>query len=460
MKKQSKENMEVSTKKEEKRKSKNNIQSNESKKYSQTKKMKQIAKTEKSKKGQNVVNPIYKEKKSKQKDYLPMFKTVDMLGLVVLTCLVSLCFGYFFGMRTVLKSEKASEIKGMDKIIDTFNDIKENYYEDVKNETLINGAISGMLNSLGDPYSMLIDTSSNSFDVMLEGSYEGIGIEVFNNENGEIEILKVFDYSPASEAGLQKGDLIIKLNKKNVRGKSTSDLVSKIKNFGKKQFTLTVLRGDEELEVTIKRDNVEISSVSSKVYTEGNKKIGYISIDIFAISTYKQFKNELQKLEKKNIDSLIIDVRGNNGGHLSTVSDILSLFLDKSHVIYQTQKKDQTNKFYSTGKITKTYPIVVLTDGSSASASELLTATLKEEYGAVSIGKTTYGKGTVQELKDIDSNEYKFTTKKWLTPKGNWVNDIGVSPDIEVDLSEEYASNPCDETDNQLQKALEYLQNK
>lgn len=429
------------------------------KETAKTKKTKET-KVSTSKRQKSERKKIHKEKINLKKEKLPTFKTIDMLGLLVLTCCISLFSGYFFGNRMAMKTTTASMPTGMDKVINTFNDIKENYYKDVKDETLINGAISGMLNALGDPYAAFIDTSSNNFDVMLEGNYEGIGIEVFNNDKEEIEILTVFDNSPASRAGLKPKDIITKLNNESVKGKSTTELVNKIKKLKNAEFTLMVMRGEDEIKVTVKREQIELSSVRSKTFKEQDKTIGYMRIDIFSLSTYSQFKAQLEKLEKDKMDSLIIDVRGNSGGHLVTVSNILSLFLDKSHVIYQTQKKENIEKFYSTGKTTKTYPIVVLTDGSSASASELLAATLKEEYGATTIGKTTYGKGTVQELKDVDHNEYKFTTKKWLTPKGNWINEKGVTPDIEVDLDQAYLNNPSDETDKQLQKALEYLREK
>ncbi len=408
-----------------------------------------------------VEKPIYKEKKKgEQKEFFPMFKTTDMLGLVIVTCMVSLFVGYIFGTRTILKSNKMNVPKGMNKVIDTFKDIKENYYEDVKDETLINGAIRGMLAALGDPYATFIEGSSNSFDVRLDGNYEGIGIEVFNNKDQEIEITSVFENSSASKAGLQKGDIILSLNKENIRKESTSTLVNKIKKLKDDKFQLTILRGTEEKTVTVQRQHIEIPAVDTKIYEKGEKKIGYISLEIFSVSAYQQFKEKLEDLEKNKIDSLIIDVRGNSGGHLSTVTDLLALFLDKSHVIYQTQKKDDIQKFYSQGKVTKKYPIVLLTNEGSASASELLVAALKEEYEAITIGKTTYGKGTVQELKDVNQGEYKFTTKKWLTPKGNWIHGKGISPDIEVELSETYLENPSEENDSQLARALEYLQEK
>ena len=399
-----------------------------------------------------------KTKRIIKKDNIPFFKTSDTLGLVIITCIVSLFMGYFFGTKITAKQVDKEMENAMDKISSTFQDIKDNYYEEVDDDTLVDGAINGMMAALGDPYaSYYTDDESNSFDIELNGSYEGIGIEVFNNEENEIEILTVFENSPASEAGLKAGDIVTALNDKNIRKKSTQTLVNQIAKLEDETFTLTILREGEEKKLEVNRDYIEISSVSSQVYERNNKKIGYMSVSIFSMKTYEQFKNQLEKLEGENIQSLIIDVRGNSGGHLTTVEDMLSLFLDNSHVIYQIQTKEKTEKYRSIGKVTKKYPIVILTDGSSASASELLTIALKEEYGAISIGTKTYGKGTVQELKNIDGGEYKFTTKKWLSPKGNWINDKGIEPDIEVTLDETYYSNPSAETDAQLQKALEYL---
>ena len=132
--------------------------------------------------------------------------------------------------------------------------------------------------------------------------------------------------------------------------------------------------------------------------------------------------------------------------------------MDSKHVIYQTETKGIVKKYYSNGDVTKKYPIVILQNGNSASASEMLSAALKEEYGAITVGETSYGKGTVQELLDLDDDvEYKITTKKWLTPKGNWINKKGVSVDVEVSLSEEYIENPSEDNDNQLIKALEEI---
>lgn len=398
-----------------------------------------------------------KLKKSKKK-IQTLFKTTDMLGLIIITCIISLFAGAFFGTRFLTNEHESETYKVLDQIKDVYVDIKENYYKETNDEDLINGAINGMIAALDDPYATyLTDDNSNSFDAQLQGSYEGIGIEIFNNTEGDIEILTVFENTSAAKAGLQPGDIIIGINDEDVSKQKTSDLVSKISELKDDSFTIKILRNGEEQQLKVTRKKVELTSVTSKVINKDNKKIGYIKISIFSLNTYSQFSEQLKKLENNKIDSLIIDVRGNTGGHLSTVDDILSLFLDKKHVIYQIETKGEKEKFYSSGKVTKEYPIVILTDSYSASASELLAISLKEEYGAATIGTTTYGKGTVQELKTMDSGEYKFTTKKWLSPKGNWINEKGVEPTIEVTLDENYYKNPTEETDNQLQKAIEYL---
>lgn len=171
-----------------------------------------------------------------------------------------------------------------------------------------------------------------------------------------------------------------------------------------------------------------------------------------------QFKKELDKLENEGIDGLVIDLRGNSGGHLSAAEQIISLFLDSSHPIYQIKSKDSQNIYYSTGNKTKDYKISVLIDSNSASASEVVTSALAEQYGAKTVGKKSYGKGTVQELQTLsDGDQYKLTTKSWLTSKGEVIDGKGIEPDYDVTLSDEYLENPTDESDNQLQKAIEVI---
>lgn len=386
------------------------------------------------------------------------FKTTEVLFLIILTAMISLLVGYLLNNKNINLSSNDANLK---EIIDNYNYIVENYYETIDKSKVVSGAIDGMINSLGDEYSQLLEeNTSSNFYINLEGSYDGIGIEITNNDDNNIVIVGVLENSPAEKAGLKSGDIVKQIDDKIFENCDIKELTKYIKENRKKSYHLVILRDNNEMEFDISKDEVTIKSVLSKVFEKENKKIGYIYISVFSNNTSKQFKSVLKELEDQNIDSLIIDVRENSGGHLTTAVSLLSNFLDSSHVIYQTEKNGEKTKFYSTGDQTKKYSIVVLQNKNSASASELLGSTLKEEYGATVIGETSYGKGTIQEVVNLKNGDtYKFTTKKWLTPKGNWIHEKGVEPDIKVSLDENYQNNPCDETDNQLQTAIDYLSN-
>ena len=226
----------------------------------------------------------------------------------------------------------------------------------------------------------------------------------------------------------------------------------------KDDFKLTYKRNDIEKTVNLRSDTVELKSVSSDVFEKSGKKIGYIRKTIFANNTDEQFKKELTRLENKKIDGLILDLRGNSGGHLVTAEQIISMFLDSSHPIYQIKSKENQSKFYSTGKETKNYKIAILIDGDSASASEVVTSALMEQYGAKVVGEKSYGKGTVQELQTLPNGEqYKLTTKSWLTSKGKVIDGKGIEPDYKVSLDDKYVENPSFDNDDQLQKAIEVI---
>lgn len=384
-----------------------------------------------------------------------VFHTTEVVVLMVITCIVALAMGFFLGNRIdYTLTSKTEEDEHVVEFLENYQYIIDNYYGEVDSETLMDGALDGMLAALGDDYSTVI--SSDTFDAQLEGNYEGVGIEIYSNGN-EIIILSVFEGSSAAEAGLKVGDIIVSIDGISYSGKASSDIADYVSNSTASSFEFEILRDNTSMTVTLKRGNVTIPSVENKIFEKNGKKIGYIYIDIFATATIDQFSEALNQLEKENIDGLILDVRGNSGGHLTTVVDILSNFLDSKNVIYQTETKAETKKFYSRGKVTKTYPIVVLQNSSSASASELLSIALQEQYGATVIGETSYGKGTVQELVTTGDTEYKFTTKKWLSPNGNWIHEKGVTPNINVTLDTAYYDNPIDVNDNQLQRALEEI---
>lgn len=393
--------------------------------------------------------------KVNNKKILPTFKTKEVVFLLLITAIISLIMGGIVTYNVTLKGTNVdSELA---EFIKNYDYITNNYYGDVDKNELIDSAISGMLNTL-DKNSTYVGSDDDNFSIYLEGSYEGTGIQVYNDENNNIVIYSVFDDTSASKAGLKAGDVIIRLNDKDTTNMSIADFSSLVKK-QKGKFKITYKRDDEEKTVSLKVSKVELKSVYSETIEKNDKKIGYIQMSIFANNTYEQFKKALSNLENENMNGLIIDLRSNSGGHLSSAEEIISLFLDSSHPIYQIKTKDSLNTYYSLGKETKKYKIVILIDKNSASASEVTTSALTEQYGAVTVGEKSYGKGTVQELQSLnDGEQYKLTTKSWLTSKGKVIDGKGIEPDYKVSLDEKYYDEPSFDNDNQLQKAIELIE--
>lgn len=379
---------------------------------------------------------------------------------MVIIMIIAILFGFLIGnvvsftKKETTNSSVPSELK---EFVDTYNDIVNNYYDKVNKEELIDAGIKGMINYLDDPYATYFDgTSSTNFNQTLEGNYEGVGIEV-TLDNNKVKITKVFADTPAKKAGIKVGDYITKVNGESVNGKSLSDVVSLIKNAKNKEVEITITRDNQEKAIKVTRTTVDMPYTSSKVYEENGKKIGYLKIEMFSNNITKQVKKELESLKKKNIDKLVIDVRDNPGGYLTQVTEILSLFMTKKDVIYQLQTKNNKEKVYGTSsKATYSYPVVVLINENSASASEILASAFKETYNAEIVGVNSYGKGTVQKTGDLNNGDtIKYTVQKWLTPKGNWINEKGVTPTKEVKLELKENETLTEDNDNQLKAAIE-----
>lgn len=391
------------------------------------------------------------------------FTNVEVIFLIVVTAMVSILMTYVFVSAFYLKEEtkqKNSEDTALQEFIDTYQNVLDSYYEDVDEQELIDNAIKGMLSGLDDPYSTYLDkNTSSNFDATLAGTYQGVGLEVYNDQDMNIVVSRVFENSSADKAGIQAGDIIKKIDDKDLIKQKTSEFSNYTKKKKDGKFQVVYTHEGEEKTAKLERSIIIIQSVSSEVIERNNHKMGYIQIDIFSATTYSQFKKAVEKLEKEQVEGMVIDLRGNTGGHLTVVSDMLSLFMDKKHVLYQIEDKDKKTKYYSTGKETKDYPVVLLQNEGSASASELFTAAMKESYGAKVVGTKSYGKGTVQELNTLqDGTQYKFTTKKWLTPKGNWVHKKGITPDVTIELNDSYLENPTHDNDDQFQKAFAVLE--
>ena len=350
----------------------------------------------------------------------------------------------------------------LSKFVDTYYAIKDNYYGELDNEKLVDSAIKGMISAIGDEYTSYSDTDdADNFKQTVSGIYEGIGCTVGVNLDNKIVVVDMFKDSPAEKAGLKVGDIIIKIDGEDFGGKSSTDMSNYVKSSKNSKVVLTIIRDEETMELDVERKKIEIPYVSGEVITKDDMKIGYIDISLFSSTIYDQFKRELEELEKENISGLVIDVRGNSGGYLSGVTDILNLFLKKGDVIYQLESGNKKQIKKDTTKEKRDYPVAVLVNGGSASASEILASVIKESYNGYVVGTKTYGKGTVQQTTTLpDGSMVKYTVQKWLTPNGNWVNEVGVEPTDTVELDISYAENPIMENDNQLQKALELVTKK
>lgn len=398
---------------------------------------------------------IVNNNKNKEKE-LYTSKEVIIVMIFSIGIGILMCFG---GISIITGKNYLAVTKDLKKVVDTYYAIVDNYYGELDRDKLIDGAVEGMISSVGDTFTSYSDIdSTSSFDETINGSYEGIGCTVATLEDGTISVIDMFEDSPSYKAGLKVGDIILKVDGESYEGKNSNDISNYIKNSGKSKIVLTVKRDNEEKDISINLSKVEIPHVSGKVIEQDSKKIGYIKISLFASNSYKQFKNKLDELEKSNIDDLIIDVRDNSGGYLSSVTDICNLFLDKGKVIYQLEDSKGKVKKKDTTKEKRKYDIVVLINGGSASASEILASAIKESYGGDIVGTNSYGKGTVQQTKKLlDGSMIKYTTQKWLTPDGNSINEVGVTPTKVVELNEEYFNNPTTENDNQLQEAIKLI---
>ena len=363
---------------------------------------------------------------------------------IVIGCLVTLC------TDSVLGSKVDNNVIEFLKI---YNDIKENYYEDVDGKELIDAGISGMFNSLDDENSYFMDEdTTQSFNTTIDGKYVGIGISI-QYQDSITKVVSIFDNSPASEAGIKVDDVIVKVNGKDVTSSTSEEIISMIgKKLGSK-VDITMRRGEEEIDFSLTLSEIEIPSVYSEIIEKNDKKVARLYLDNFASNTYSQFKKELNSLEEKGFDSLIIDVRSNTGGHLSQVYKILDLFFKKDTVLFKIQSKKKITDYKAKTDTYTSYPVVILVNGGSASASEVLASCFKDNYSnATILGTTTYGKGTVQESTNLSSGtSYKFTTEKWLTSKGKWLHKKGLKPDVVVEYDSE------SEEDNQLNEAVNIL---
>lgn len=378
------------------------------------------------------------------------FKGRTVFAFVVLAmlagCVLTLTFiqpSFFAQVSGVGKGSSSEEkataglsSKDLDKLSTTYALIQNKALTAVDREKVMNGAVNGMLAALDDPYTVYMDQEeSKAFDENISSTFQGIGAEV-TSEEGKVVIMSPIKGSPAEKAGLMTSDIIVSVNGEKLEGLTLTQAVMKIRGPKGTQAKLEILRkgSSEPIQVTVVRDNVDLETVFSEMLPGS---IGKLEVTQFSTNTSARFKEELRALEAKGMKGLIIDVRHNPGGMLTAVVEMLDELVPKGKNIVQvedrTGRKEATQSSGTTGK---KYPITVLINKGSASASEILAGGLQEAVGSKLVGETTFGKGTVQVVFDKelgDGSNIKMTVYKWLTPNGKWIHKSGIAPDIAVD---------------------------
>lgn len=353
-------------------------------------------------------------------------------------------------------SSHVQKIEYLEKMID------QEYLGEVDNAEMAEGIYAGLVYGLGDVYSRYYTADEYAQETAsTDGAYAGIGVSIQKNKNGGVQIAECYEGGPGAEAGLQTGDVITAINDTDVTDMELSDVVSLIRENKDNTIVLTVFRENEEKsrEISVDVTDVELPSVFGEML---DKKTGYIQITQFTGVTLQQYKDMFAELKDKGMERLVIDLRDNPGGLLTSVCDILREILPEGLIVYTEDKYGNREEENCDGKHQLDMPLAVLVNENSASASEIFAGAVQDHEVGTIVGTTTYGKGVVQELRQLsDGSAVKLTVSNYYTPNGNSINKVGIKPDVEVKLASELLNKDenTHEEDNQLQKALDVIEN-
>ena len=367
------------------------------------------------------------------------------------------------GDKIIVKTEDAATTEYINKLLYLKDEIQASYYKDVEDQSLLDGAIKGMFEAVGDPYTAYYDADQfQAYMEQVQGSYVGIGVVVGLNEDNKVTVVSAIDGSPGKKAGLLSGDLIVKVNGDDVTGLNLEQVVSKIKGDAGTSVVLEIEReGSAKLiEKEITREEIVLNSVDSMLLEDN---IGYITITQFETNTAKEFKEHLNKLQSANIKGLILDVRDNPGGMMDTVVQIVDQLIGESVIVYTEDKAGKKETMSSEEKSKIDLPMVVLINEGSASASEIFAGALQDTGAATIVGATSFGKGIVQRMSDLnDGTGYKITVSEYFTPNGRNIHGKGIEPDVPVEMSQKarYEADFDLKDDVQLNKAIEVMKEK
>lgn len=399
---------------------------------------------------------------NKKSFFLGMLVSFVITSFIVLVGVALLLVGFL-----TLKEEKGGVLfassnsftqEELEKLSHYKEKLKESYYEDVDDETILDGMLSGMMLSVGDPYTCYY--TKEEMEEMAEsmsGTFQGIGAYLqADSEVGYAKITGVMKGSPAAEVGVQADDYIVLVDGEDMFQKDLNYIVSKVRGPEGTTVTLTLNRKGEKVELEVERREIKTESVTYEL-VEGN--IAYVRIAEFSDVTSEQFAQALEQFEKDGAEGMLIDLRGNPGGNLTAVVEVCDQILPRGLIVYTEDKYGEGNRYSSSGGNEFKKPLVVLIDGASASASEIMAGAIKDYGIGELVGTNTFGKGIVQTVFQYsDGSGGKLTVSKYFTPNGVNIHKVGIAPDVEIPFdSEAYLE---DETDNQYNEAIRILQEK
>ena len=390
------------------------------------------------------------------------YSLIHVIIIIVITSIISgITTGVIFTKSTVSSEGiNYSELivdENVQDFLDVYAEISNEYYEDINKEEIIQNAINGMMDYLDETYTTYLDEDeANLLMDQLNGTYEGVGITIKDRQ-----VINVLAGSPAQEAGILPSDVIVSVNDTSVENKSGDEIVQLIKN-NAQNVNLMIKRDNIILNFTMKLKTLNIPSVSYKMID--NTKIGYIQMTVFSSGLSDEVSHALSWLKTQGVQRIILDLRNNTGGYLEQAFNTAALFLEKGKVVYSLSTKDGTQVFSDADKNSESFPIVVIVNKSTASAAEILSAALKDSYGATIVGTTTYGKGKVQHTySHSDGGLVKYTSSRWLRPNGTCVDSVGIKPDYIIENEYIYDNSDPEHPviteviDNQMNKAIELL---
>ena len=371
-----------------------------------------------------------KQKKIVKKNH---FKETVFIVLMIICLGIGFISGYIIKKTDIDTNNRKSNTSVLDEAYEILN---EYWYNPNDNKVDIEGnSIAALVNSLGDIHSSYFTfEQSVAFNQSVEGNFDGIGVAYTALNNGII-ITKVYQNSPATQSGIQVGDIITNVDGSNIAGKSSDEVKELVRGQAGTSVKLGILRNDETFDIDVKRGSVE-TAVNGEIREENGKKFGYIEISTFSTTTGEEVEDFLQSFVDEQISNLVIDLRGNGGGYLVAANDVLNLFIDEGKTIYQMKEKSGAVQKTKASDCKK-YSFAnnyILVDGQTASASEVVAGALQELCNFKLVGSQTYGKGTAQTQKQLsDGSVLKYTYARWMLPSGTWINRKGLTPDYLVE---------------------------